>query len=96
MIENLKIKQELNKLEVKEMMFLNKNVNDGNIKVKIHEIIPAGLEETLKNAFIKAFELVFNKGTEIIEKSFGSVFFAIDRHCNILRLIKNIHPVNDR
>ena len=28
------------------------------------------LEETLKNAFIKAFELVFNKGTEIIEKSF--------------------------
>jgi hypothetical protein len=70
MIENLKIKQELNKLEVKEMMFLNKNVNDGNIKVKIHEIIPAGLEETLKSAFIKAFELVFNKGTEIIEKSF--------------------------
>ena len=69
MIENMKLKQELNRLELKEMMFLNKTVVDGNLKTKINDKIPASLEDTLNKAFIKAFELVFNNGTSIIEKS---------------------------
>ena len=70
MIEKLRLKQELNKLEVKELLFLNKNIYEGNIKLKLQEKIPENLEETLNNAFVKAFEFIFNKATNVIEKSF--------------------------
>ena len=35
---NIRLKQELNILEFKELMFLNKNVHDGKIKTKFKAI----------------------------------------------------------
>lgn len=82
MIENLKLKQELNKLELKEEKFLNKNIIEGKLKLKIHEKIPENLEETLNKAFIKAFEIIFNKGTSIIEKSFDKEKINLEYEIN--------------
>ena len=86
MIENMKLKQELNRLELKEMMFLNKTVVDGNLKTKINDKIPASLEDTLNKAFIKAFELVFNNGTSIIEKSIDKEKINLEYETNKFRL----------
>lgn len=70
MSEKLELKQELNKLNKREKKFLNKNLVDGKIKLKVYEKIPESLEEMLNKAFTKAFEIIFNKATPIIEKSF--------------------------
>ena len=86
MIENMKLKQELSKLEVKEMMFLNKTVVDGNLKTKINDKIPTSLEDTLNKAFVKAFELVFNNGTSIIEKSIDKEKINLEYETNKFRL----------
>lgn len=86
MIENMKLKQELSKLEVKEMMFLNKTVVDGNLKTKINDKIPASLEDTLNKAFVKAFELVFTNGTSIIEKSIDKEKINLEYETNKFRL----------
>lgn len=82
MIQNSKIKQELNILYKKEKRFLNKDVIEGNFKSKIYEKIPKGLEGTLNKAFIKAFEIVFNKGSLIIEKSFNKEKINLDYEVN--------------
>lgn len=82
MIQNSKIKQELNILDKKENRFLNKDVIEGNFKLKIHEKIPEGLEGVLNKAFIKAFEIVFNKGSLIIEKSFNKEKINLDYEVN--------------
>lgn len=82
MIQNFKIKQELNILDKKENRFLNKDVIEGNFKSKIHEKIPEGLEGVLNKAFIKAFEIVFNKGSLIIEKSFNKEKINLDYEVN--------------
>ena len=73
-------------LDVKEMMFLNKTVVDGNLKTKINDKIPASLEDTLNKAFIKAFELVFNNGTSIIEKSIDKEKINLEYETNKFRL----------
>lgn len=82
MIQNSKIKQELNILDKKENRFLNKDVIEGNFKSKIYEKIPEGLEGVLNKAFIKAFEIVFNKGSLIIEKSFNKEKINLDYEVN--------------
>lgn len=82
MIQESKLKQELNKLERREKYFLNKNLVEGNLKAKIHEKIPENLEETLNNAFVKAFEIIFNKGTTIIEKSFDKEKINLEYEVN--------------
>lgn len=38
---------------------------------KLERFVPEKLEETLNLAFYKAFELIFNRGTSIIEKHTG-------------------------
>lgn len=83
---NIRLKQELNILEFKELMFLNKNVHDGKLKIKVHEKIPENLEETLKNAFIKAFELIFNNATAIIDKSIDKDKINLEYEVNKYRL----------
>ena len=37
---------------------------------KLERFVPEKLEETLNLAFYKAFELIFNRGTSIIEKTY--------------------------
>lgn len=82
MIQDSKLKQELNKLEQKEKYFLNKNAIEGKFKTRIHEKIPENLEETLNKAFVKAFEIIFNKGTTIIEKSFDKEKINLEYEVN--------------
>lgn len=40
------------------------------LTAKLEAVIPAGLQSTLNTAFYKAFQLIFEKGTGIIEKSY--------------------------
>ena len=56
-----------------EITFLNQNMHR---KVpawqeKISRFVPEKLDGTLKTAFFKAFELIFEKGTGIIEKTYN-------------------------
>ena len=58
------------KLRKSEKAFLDKNrvVREPGWQRKIEQSVPQKLDETLRKAFCKAFVLVFEKGTGIIEK----------------------------
>lgn len=55
-----------------EQSFLNRNmpVRAGNWQQKVGKFVPGKLEDTLNTAFFKAFEMIFEKGTGIIEKTY--------------------------
>ena len=59
-------------LENKEARFLKQQeaVEDSWINQKLEGIVPQKLQETLNTAFRKAFEMVFAKGNDIIEKTY--------------------------
>ena len=63
---------EWSKLEKKERKFLNarESQKENFLNQKLDEKIPVKLQETLHKAFAKAFLLIFEKGTGVIEKSF--------------------------
>lgn len=63
---------EWSKLEKKERKFLNarESQKENFLNQKLDEKIPVKLQETLHKAFAKAFRLIFEKGTGVIEKSF--------------------------
>ena len=56
----------------KETKFLNKNLDrrEGKWKEKVAQYVPDQLENTLNKAFCKAFQVIFDKGTNLIEKTF--------------------------
>ena len=62
-------KKIMRKLTQKEEKFLNKQNKPNTVKVKISEKVPPKLYEALNSAFNKAFEVIFLKGTSIIEKT---------------------------
>ena len=64
--------KEWSALEKQERRYLRKQKeeNPSVIRQKISQKIPEQLENTLNEAFIKAFELVFERGTGIIEKTY--------------------------
>ena len=64
--------KEWDALEKQERRYLRKQKeeNPSVIRQKISQKIPEQLESTLNEAFVKAFALVFEKGTGIIEKSY--------------------------
>lgn len=66
------MKKELQLLEKQEQKFLKKNqaVKSSMLQKKLAEVVPEKLQDTLNRAFIKAFELVFEKGSGIIEKTY--------------------------
>lgn len=66
------IEQEWQKLIRKEQAFLNKNIPERNAgwQEKIQKFVPEKLEDTINTAFCKAFEVVFEKGTGLIEKTY--------------------------
>ncbi len=66
------IKKEFKKLKKEEEKFINRNitVKENKWQEKFGSYIPDKLDKTLDNAFSKAFELVFEKGTVIIEKTY--------------------------
>ena len=71
-----------NKKETK----LNEKIK--GISGKIEEKIPAKLEETLEAAFYKAFLLIFEKGTGVIEKTFKSEELQLEFQVNDFRVDK--------
>lgn len=66
------IKKEFKKLKKEEEKFINRNitVKENKLQEKFSSYIPDKLGQTLDNAFSKAFELVFEKGTVVIEKTY--------------------------
>ena len=63
---------EWSKLIKKEEKFLTarENQKESILNQKLEEKVPVKLQETLNKAFAKAFQLIFEKGTGIIEKTF--------------------------
>ena len=66
------LQKEWEKLEVQEQRFLQKRSEkrENILNQKLEEKIPPKLQETLDTAFAKAFALIFEKGTGVIEKTY--------------------------
>lgn len=67
------IEKEWKQLVKQEKSFLNRNKKEKQIhwQEKIAGYVPEKLNDTLNMAFLKAFELIFEKGTGIIEKTYS-------------------------
>ena len=61
----------LGKKEARYLMRRREEKTSSALQQKLEEKIPEKLEETLNTAFIKAFDLVFEKGTGLIEKTYN-------------------------
>lgn len=66
------IEKEWDAIRKKELKYLNSRSNkkDSFLNRKLEEKVPEKLQSTLDAAFCKAFELIFEKGTGIIEKTY--------------------------
>ena len=66
------LQKEWEKLEVQEQRFLQKRAEKREtiLNQKLEEKIPPKLQKTLDTAFAKAFALIFEKGTGVIEKTY--------------------------
>lgn len=66
------LEKEWRKLEKDEYYFLDKNLRkeDSKLNQFLSDKVPAGLQNTLDAAFAKAFHFVFEKGTDVIEKTY--------------------------
>ena len=66
------VEKELQRLEKQEQAFLNKysDKSDSKINKMIEDKVPEKLQETLERSFAKAFNLIFEKGTGIIETTY--------------------------
>lgn len=72
--ENLTpLEKEWGKVNNQEQAFLQKRAEktDSRLNQLLEKKIPAGLQNTLDTAFGKAFRLVFEKGTGVIEKTYN-------------------------
>lgn len=74
-MKRVSLQRELDKLIVKEKKYIKKYGNKKQksqafINKKLDSMIPNNLKETLNKAFLKAFELVFEQGTNIIERTY--------------------------
>ena len=59
------------KKEARYLMRRREEKTSSALQQKLDEKIPEKLEDTLNTAFIKAFDLVFEKGTGLIEKTYN-------------------------
>ena len=66
------LEQEWDKLNKREQKFLQLRIkkNDSILHQKLEEKVPAKLKTTLDAAFAKAFGMIFEKGTGIIERTY--------------------------
>lgn len=74
MLHQNRWEKEWTALEKKELRYLERQREEKKptaLRRKLEEKIPEKLEDTLNAAFIKAFDLVFEKGTGIIEKTYN-------------------------
>ena len=67
------LEKEWIKAESQELTFLQKKSEktDSKFSQFLESKIPAGLQNTLDKAFAKAFQMVFEKGTGVIEKTYN-------------------------
>ena len=67
------IEAEIAKVEKQEARYLEKrrDKKDSLLNQKLEEKVPAGMQEKLDTAFAKAFEVVFKKGTGVIEMTYN-------------------------
>lgn len=66
------LEKEWAKAEKQEQVYLQKRMEKKNSKLNqlLENKVPEGLQKTLDTAFAKAFYLVFEKGTGVIEKTY--------------------------
>ncbi|MBQ6843297.1 MAG: EcsC family protein [Agathobacter sp.] len=66
------IEKEWTKLEKEEYIFFDKALRkeDSKLNQFLSDKVPSGLQDTLDAAFAKAFYMVFEKGTDVIEKTY--------------------------
>lgn len=80
--------KQLRWLEKREEKFIVKNGEKQSVKglaqftEKVENKIPKGLKETLDMAFYKGFSLVFEKGTNLIEKTFDQEKISLEYNIN--------------
>ena len=67
------MEKEWKKLEKQELKFLESRMGKQNSRLNqfLEQKVPQGLQESLDKAFAKAFHLIFEKGTAVIEKTFS-------------------------
>ena len=71
------LQKQLEQVQMQEMRYFNKSGKHwikekvSPIASKVEEKIPPKLEETLNLAFFKGFQIIFEKGDKIIEKTFA-------------------------
>ncbi len=67
------LEKEWTQLENKELQYLNKRMEkkDSKLNQLLEKKVPENLQNTLNTAFSKAFYLIFEKGTGIIEKTYN-------------------------
>lgn len=88
------IGKELERLQKREEKFLAepKKEKQGIVQEwtdRIEKKIPAKLKDTLDAAFYKAFYLIFEKGTAVVEKSFKGEEMALEFRVNDFRLAQS-------
>lgn len=66
------LQKEWEKVEKQEQVYLQKHIEktDSRVNQFLSQKIPENLQNTLDTAFSKAFHLIFEKGTGIIEKTY--------------------------
>lgn len=66
------LEKEWYKLQKQEVDFLVKHVKreDSKLNTILADKVPEGLQDTLDKTFYKAFKLIFEKGTGVIEKTY--------------------------
>lgn len=74
------IEKEWKNLQKQEIDFLVKNIRreDSALNQLLEDKVPEGLQATLDKAFFKAFQLVFEKGTGVIEKTYSKDKIELD------------------
>ena len=67
------VKAEMKKLQKQEDKFLEKRMDkkDSLLNQFLEDKVPEAMQSKLEAAFAKAFQLVFNKGTGVIEKTYN-------------------------
>lgn len=81
------IDKQLLKIEKMESKFFEKNIkrdasNNSNVSKKIENKIPEKLRETLYKAFYKSFQLIFEKGSNYIEKTYNREDMKLEHDLN--------------
>lgn len=83
------IYKQLRQLELRERALLNKKENIFKLKGKLKEKIPAKLSSALNASFYAGFQLVFGKGTFIVEKSYNK--YRLDLEHDLLNYMFDKH-----